>query len=147
MELIRRVAPYDASAALKLLEDTFGYEEVIVEAPQLMGAEAAVNTDIVWEAWKNNLLVGTIHATIPKACPSICGLSAMVTHPCVRGKGLGRILFAKIIMKSCCKMAVTFMRQWMKTALSALSSARFPLSRVSAVIFTAVTVLLDCFLN
>ena len=35
MELIRRVVPYDASAALKLLEDTFGIEEVIVEAPQL----------------------------------------------------------------------------------------------------------------
>ena len=39
MELIRRVVPYDASAALKLLEDTFGYEEVVVEAPQLMGKE------------------------------------------------------------------------------------------------------------
>ena len=97
MELIRRVVPYDASAALKLLEDTFGYEEVVVEAPQLMGAEAAVNTDIVWEAWEGDQLVGTIHATIPKACPSICGLSAMATHPSVRGKGLGRILFAKII--------------------------------------------------
>ena len=33
MELIRRIAPYDASAALKLLEETFGYEEVEVEAP------------------------------------------------------------------------------------------------------------------
>ena len=97
MELIRRVVPYDASAALKLLEDTFGYEEVVVEAPQLMGAEAAVNTDIVWEAWEAGQLVGTIHTTIPKACPTICGLSAMATHPSVRGKGLGRILFAKII--------------------------------------------------
>ena len=51
MELIRRTVPYDASSALKLLEDTFGYEEVVVEAPQLMGQEVAVNTDIVWEAW------------------------------------------------------------------------------------------------
>ena len=97
MELIRRIVPYDASAALKLLEDTFGHEEVVVEAPQLMGAESAVNTDIVWEAWEGAQLVGTIHATIPKSCPTICGLSAMATHPSVRGKGLGRILFAKII--------------------------------------------------
>ena len=97
MELIRRVVPYDASAALKLLEDTFGYEEVVVEAPQLMGAEASVNKDIVWEAWEGDLLVGTIHTTIPRSCPTICGLSAMATHPSVRGKGLGRTLFAKII--------------------------------------------------
>ena len=97
MELIRRVVPYDATAALKLLEDTFGYEEVVVEAPQLMGAEVAVNNDIVWEAWEGDQLVGTIHTTIPKCYPSICGLSAMATHPSVRGKGLGRILFAKII--------------------------------------------------
>jgi len=97
MELIRRIVPYDASAALKLLEDTFGYEEVVVEAPQLMGKEAAVNKDIVWEAWEGDQLVGTIHTTIPRSCPTICGLSAMATHPSVRGKGLGRILFAKII--------------------------------------------------
>ena len=97
MELIRRTVPYDASAALKLLEDTFGYEEVVVEAPQLMGKEVAVNRDVVWEAWEGDQLVGTIHATIPKDCPTICGLSAMATHPSVRGKGLGRILFAKII--------------------------------------------------
>lgn len=97
MELIRRTVPYDASAALKLLEDTFGYEEVVVEAPQLMGNEVAVNKDIVWEAWENDLLVGTIHVTIPRSCPTVCGLSAMATHPSVRGKGLGRLLFAKII--------------------------------------------------
>ena len=97
MELIRHIVPYDASAALKLLEDTFGYEEVVVEAPQLMGKESAVNTDIVWEAWEDNQLVGTIHTTIPRSCPTICGLSAMAVHPSVRGKGLGRILFAKII--------------------------------------------------
>lgn len=97
MELIRRVVPYDASAALKLLEDTFGYEEVVVEAPQLMGKEAAVNKDIVWEAWEDGQLLGTIHTTIPHSCPTICGLSAMATHPTARGKGLGRILFAKII--------------------------------------------------
>ena len=97
MELIRQVVPYDASAALKLLEDTFGKEEVIVEAPQLLGAEVAVNRDIVWEAWEGDQLVGTIHATIPRNYPTICGLSAMATHPDLRGKGLGRLLFAKII--------------------------------------------------
>ena len=70
MELIRRIVPYDAAAALKLLEDTFGYEEVVVEAPQLMGAEAAVNKDIVWEAWEDGQLLGTIHVTIPKAAPA-----------------------------------------------------------------------------
>ena len=97
MELIRRIVPYDASAALQLLEDTFGHDEVVVEAPQLMGKEVSANKDVVWEAWEGNQLVGTIHATIPRSCPSICGLSAMATHPSVRGKGLGRILFTKII--------------------------------------------------
>lgn len=97
MELIRRIVPYDASAALQLLENTFGHEEVVVEAPQLMGKEVAANNDVVWEAWEDDRLVGTIHATIPKCFPTICGLSAMATHPSVRGKGLGRILFAKII--------------------------------------------------
>jgi GNAT superfamily N-acetyltransferase len=97
MELIRRTVPYDATAALKLLEDTFGYEEVVVEGPQLLGKEVAVNTDLVWEAWEDEKLLGTIHATIPKSFPTICGLSAMATHPSARGKGLGRILFAKII--------------------------------------------------
>jgi len=97
MELIRRTAPYDASAALKLLEDTFGMEEVLVEAPQLDGREITANKDIVWEAWEGNQLIGTIHATIPLSCPEICGLSAMATPPAARGKGLGRILFSKII--------------------------------------------------
>lgn len=97
IKLIRRTAPYDASAALKLLEDTFGIEEVLLEAPQLNGQEISVNKDIVWEAWDGDALVGTIHATIPLGCPQICGLSAMATHPSVRGKGLGRILFARIL--------------------------------------------------
>jgi len=97
MELFRRTAPYDASAALKLLENTFGMEEVLVEAPQLDGREIAANKDIVWEAWGDDQLLGTIHATIPLNCPRICGLSAMATAPAARGKGLGRILFAKIL--------------------------------------------------
>ena len=97
MEWIRRTAPYDASAVLRLLEDTFGIEEVLVEAPQLNGSEIAANRDIVWEAWEDGHLLGTIHATIPLACPAVCGLSAMATAPAARGKGLGRCLFAKIL--------------------------------------------------
>lgn len=97
MELIRRTAPFDATAVLKLLEDTFGTQEVMVEAPQLDGREMGANKDIVWEAWEGDRLIGTIHATIPLACPSICGLSAMATASEARGKGLGRILFSKII--------------------------------------------------
>lgn len=97
MELIRRTAPYDASAVLKLLKDTFGIEEVLVEAPQLDGREIAANRDIVWEAWEDDRLIGTIHATIPLAFPTVCGLSAMATAPAARGKGLGRILFTKIL--------------------------------------------------
>ena len=97
IKLIRQTAPYDATAALKLLEDTFGIEEVLLEAPQLSGQETAVNQDIVWEAWDGDTLVGTIHTTIPLGCPHICGLSAMATAPSQRGKGLGRILFAKIL--------------------------------------------------
>lgn len=97
MELIRKTAPFDASATLKLLEDTFGIEEALLETPQLTGQEVSTNRDIVWEAWEDGRLIGTIHATIPLRCPHICGLSAMVTAPAARGKGLGRILFSKIL--------------------------------------------------
>lgn len=97
MELIRRTAPYDASAALQLLEDTFGIAEVLLEAPQLSGKEIAANKDIVWEAWESGQLIGTIHATIPISWPGICGLSAMATAPAARGRGLGRVLFSKIL--------------------------------------------------
>lgn len=97
MELIRRVVPYDASHALKLIREIFGEEEALLESPQLTGAEVEENTDIVYEAWEDGVLAGTIHATIPKMQPAICGLSAMCTATSHRGKGVGKLLFAKIL--------------------------------------------------
>lgn len=97
MELVRCVVPYDASHALKLIGDIFGEDEALLETPQLTGLEIKDNTDIVYEAWDNGVLAGMIHATIPKMQPSICGLSAMCTAPSHRGKGLGKLLFAKIL--------------------------------------------------
>ncbi len=97
MELIRRVAPFDATQMLSLMRDIFGEDEALLEAPQLNGTEVEENLDIVYEALEDGAVVGTIHATIPKMSPFMCGLSAMCTAPSQRGKGLGRALFAKIL--------------------------------------------------
>ncbi len=97
MELKRFIAPFDATEALEGLEEIFGIEERLLEEVQLNGSESEYNTDIVYLAYEDNTLLGMIHATIPKDAPHLAGLSAMFTTKEARGKGLGNILFGKIV--------------------------------------------------
>lgn len=97
MEILRYTAPFDCQPFLKVLEDEFGIKEALLEQPQLNGSEQEHNLDFVFVAKEGEEILGTIHATIPKADPTLCGLSAMCTTPAARGKGLGRILFGKIV--------------------------------------------------
>lgn len=97
MELKRFVAPFDATEALEHLELIFGIDERLLEECQLNGSEAQFNKDIVYLAYENNDLLGMIHATIPVRTPDLAGLSAMFTTEAARGKGIGKILFEKIV--------------------------------------------------
>ena len=97
MELKKWVAPFDASEVLAHLEQIFGPEERSLEECQLNGSEADFNKDIVYLAYENNTLLGMIHATIPLRTPYLAGLSAMFTTEAARGKGIGKILFGKIV--------------------------------------------------
>lgn len=97
MELKKFVAPFDALEVLEHLEKIFGVEERLLEECQLNGSEAEFNKDIVYLAYENNTLLGAIHATIPYRTPCLAGLSAMFTTEAARGKGIGKILFGKIV--------------------------------------------------
>lgn len=97
MELIRYIAPFDASGALSQLEKIFGVEERLLEECQLNGSEAGYNKDIVYLAYENGTLLGMIHGTIPLKTPNLAGLSGMFTTEAARGKGIGKLLFSKIV--------------------------------------------------
>lgn len=97
IELRKMIAPFDATDALEHLEQIFGIEERLLETRQLNGSETPFNEDIVYLAYEGDTLQGMIHATIPHKAPYLAGLSAMFTTPAARGKGLGRILFGKIV--------------------------------------------------
>ena len=97
MELKKMIAPFDASEVLEYLERIFGIEERLLEQCQLNGSEAEFNKDIVYLAYEDDTLLGMIHATIPVRTPQLAGLSAMFTTEAARGKGIGKILFGKIV--------------------------------------------------
>ncbi len=97
MEIIRDTAPMDGARILRLWSQAFGEAEAALEAPQLDGGEAAENLDMVYAAIEDGELLGTIHATIPRADPSLCGLSGMCVAPAARGRGIGRTLFAEML--------------------------------------------------
>ncbi len=97
MELLRYESPFDCHDVLMLWEEIFGIDEAVLETPQVDGSEQRENRDVVFVAKENDQLLGTVHGTIPKSMPSICGLSAMCTAPAARGKGLGRILLSRIV--------------------------------------------------
>ena len=97
MELKKFVAPFDALEALDCIEKIFGVEERLLEECQLSGSEAAYNTDIVYLAYEKETLLGMIHATIPCHAPYLAGLSAMFTTEAARGKGIGSLLFERMV--------------------------------------------------
>ena len=97
MELKRFSVPFEAEEMLSFLADIFGEEERALESPQLLGEETPYNTDIVYQAYEGGMLLGAVHATIPKHDCQIAGLSAMFTTPAARGKGVGKLLFRAIL--------------------------------------------------
>ncbi len=97
MELIKYISPNYDKRAIDLWAEIFGESEAKMEEIQLNGSEAEHNTDILITAQENDAILGTIHATIPMKTPSLCALSGMCTTTAARGKGVGRILFSKIL--------------------------------------------------
>lgn len=88
---------FDCASVLKLWTDTFGEDEALLEKPQIDGTESVHNIDYVYTAEEDGVLLGTIHITIPKKFPTLCGMSGMAVTPASRGKGIVRILFSKAL--------------------------------------------------
>lgn len=97
MEIKRLMAPMACEDIVALWTEIFGADEAALEKPQIDGSETEFNNDVMYLAYEGETLVGTIHATFPKNAPYLCGLSGMCTRESVRGTGLGRILFQKIV--------------------------------------------------
>lgn len=97
MEIRKYESPFECGDAVELWAEIFGREEALLEKPQVDGTEKEQNRDVIYIAYENGKAVGTVHATFPKGNSLLCGISGMCTHPSVRGTGLGRLLFEKII--------------------------------------------------
>lgn len=97
MEIIRYTSPFDYAEILSLIEKTFGTYEANLELPQMNGAEAEQNTDWIYVAREGDILLGTVHATIPKKEPRICGVSGVCTTEAARGKGVAKALFGRMM--------------------------------------------------
>lgn len=97
MEIIRYSAPFECEEVLNLWEKIFGKDEALLETPQVDGTEQEENVDIVYAARENGRLLGTVHATISKSFPELCGISAVCTEADVRGCGIGRMLLTIIL--------------------------------------------------
>ncbi len=97
MELIRYDSPIKDNLPLELIERIFGKDERMLETPQLDGSEVEYNDDIVYLAKDGDTVLGMVHATIPKFLPMLAGLSGVCTTPEARGRGIGKLLFGKIV--------------------------------------------------
>ena len=97
MEIVRYTSPFDYEELLTLIEETFGKSEAILELPQMNGVEAEHNTDWVYVAKEGDTILGTVHATIPRGRPELCGVSGACTTPAARGKGIAKKLFARMM--------------------------------------------------
>ncbi len=90
-------SPCDGGEILALWSAVFGEAEAALEAPQIDGSEADENEDFLYVIRDAGRLAGTIHATIPRAAPTLCGLSGMCVAPEYRGRGLARQLFGAMV--------------------------------------------------
>lgn len=97
MEIIRYTSPFLYEGVLSLIEETFGKSEAMLELPQMNGEEEKYNTDWIYVAMEGDTVLGTVHATIPKKEPRICGVSGVCTTPAARGKGVAKKLFGKMM--------------------------------------------------
>ena len=92
LDLERVCSPCDGAEALALWAQIFGEAEAALEAPQIDGSEADENADLLLLLRDGAKLAGTLHATIPRAAPGLCGLSGMCVAPEYRGRGLAKRL-------------------------------------------------------
>lgn len=97
MEIIRYTSPFDYDEVLALIEEMFGKGEAMLELPQMNGEEAEQNIDWIYVAKEGNTILGSVHATIPKKEPRICGVSGVCTTPAARGKGVAKVLFGQMM--------------------------------------------------
>ena len=95
MEIKMLTAPFDSVEFLDLVEKTFGREERELEEVQINGSESKYNSDVVFISIEEDTILGTLHVTIPNSAPYLAGLSAMLTTPEARGKGIGTALFSE----------------------------------------------------
>jgi len=97
MELKRYTPPVDHEPILDLWGSIFGKAEAELERPQIDGTEAAYNEDITFVAQEDGVILGTVHVTIPRTGPKLCGVGGVCTTPAARGKGVGRWLFGAVM--------------------------------------------------
>ena len=90
-------SPCACDEVLSLWAKVFGEAEAALEAPQIDGTEAAENSDFLLVLRERERLVGTLHATVPRAAPELCGLSGMCIAPEYRGQGFARRLFGAML--------------------------------------------------
>ena len=79
---------------LRLLGETFGEQEEVLERKQLSGSESDYNDDYLFTAWEDGKLLGNIHLTVNKKNKAFGCLGGLVTVPESRGKGVATKLFA-----------------------------------------------------
>ncbi len=97
MEIKRYTPPFDHEPILKLWGEIFGKAEAELERPQIDGTESAYNEDITFVAQEDGVILGTVHVTIPKIGPKLCGVGGVCTTLAARGKGVGKWLFGAVM--------------------------------------------------
>jgi len=93
MEIRKYTSPFECDDIISLWEEIFGEAEAELERVQLDGSETEHNTDIVYAAYEDDILLGTVHITIAKKHPDLCGVSGVCTTNAARGKGISKVLF------------------------------------------------------
>jgi len=96
MEIIRYDAPFEYTEVFNVWKDIFGLDEARLEELQINGSESQYNNDFVYAAKEGDTILGLVHTTIPVDYPTFCGVSGVCTTPEARGKGVGKILYAKM---------------------------------------------------
>lgn len=97
MEIKRYTPPFDHETILDLWGSIFGKAEAELERPQVDGTESDFNEDIVFAAEEHGEMLGTVHMTIPKIGPKLCGVGGVCTTAAARGKGVGKALFGAVM--------------------------------------------------
>jgi GNAT superfamily N-acetyltransferase len=104
------VVPENPSAcveAIGLLSRIFGETEGRLEEEQLFGKELPFNTDVLFTAKEDGLLLGTCHLTIPHSFAPIGGLSGLCTSEEARGRGVGKNLFRMAVEEADARLVQT----------------------------------------